>query len=308
MVFHRFQQLPVELRLQIWEHAHDETHLNNGLATDGQRQVCRIIEIQPPPESPFLTSKLATLEDLTIGHVCRESREVLRRCGRLNNSRDYNPTTDVVYVDNFDDWFDLNLSSLRQVRHVALSANLWYETLKIRFPTYTAAFAQLGWPSVEQGTRSNESYFFRHAMLRCPEIESITIALPPLEKDMRHYADYFPLAKRPALLRIVPYSEVQRIRITGPYTYTTWLRGSANAKRRCLGPFIKDVNEFWKKQFDLFVGYDDQRRAVTVQAGVFQYLEGPFKGEMRLSSIYKAGGEMEEEKQAADRDEIDPRV
>lgn len=297
MAFHRFRQLPAELRLQIWECAVDNTVL-----TDGQKRVCRMIGSQYSIET-----ELVTLEDLTIGHVCRESREVFRRCGRLNNSRDYTPATDVVYIDDMCDWTMVNSSSLRQVRHVALPAEICYDMLKIQDPSSTAV-AHLGWPPSEQGDspRQVNSYFFSHMLVSCPEIESITVVLPPLEKDMPHYADYFPQRMRPALLRIVSYSDVQRIRTTGPYTYTTWLRGSSNAKRRCLGPFIKDVNAAWEKEAHLSLAYDDHRRNVTVQAGVLQYLEGPFKGELRWTSIHNAAGQMEEENQTADQDEIVP--
>ncbi|KAI7783391.1 hypothetical protein LA080_011952 [Diaporthe eres] len=305
MVFHRFQQLPAELRLQIWECALDEPSLIDGLLTDGQKPVCRIIATQAGPESPRAPFKLVVLEDITIGHVCRESREVLRRCGRLNNSRDYIPTTDVVYIDYYYDWAKLDGSSLRRVRHIAVSAGFCFDLLKIQDSSPTAV-AQLGWRFLERRTlpRSYNSSFFDHVLVCCPEIESITIVLPPLEKDMPNYADHFPQAMRPALLRIVPYSEIQSIRIAGPHTYTTWLRGSSHAKRRCLGPFFKDVKEVWEKNANLRLDPEDQRRAVIVQAGVLQYLEGPFKGARRLSSIYKATGEMEEDDQPADQDEM----
>ncbi|KAK7707956.1 hypothetical protein SLS64_006778 [Diaporthe eres] len=305
MVFHRFQQLPAELRLQIWECAIGESSLHDGLVTDGQKPVCRIIATQDEPESRRIPFKLVVLEDITIGHVCRESREVLRRCGRLNNSRDYIPTTDVVYIDDYSDWVRLDGSSLRQVRHIALSAEFFFDLLKIQGPS-PSAVAKLGWPYLERrGLPSTyNSYFFDHVRFFCPEIESITIVLPPLEEDMPNYAGHFPQAMRPAFLRIVPYSEVQSIRIAGPHAYTTWLRGSANAKRRCLGPFIKDVKEVWEKTMNLMLHHDDQRRAVIVQAGVLQYLEGPFKGARRLSSIYKTTEETEEENQPADQDEV----
>lgn len=300
MAFHRFQQLPAELRLQIWEFALDES-----LPTDGQKPVCRILAPQAEPESSSAPFKLVVLEDLTIGQVCHESREVLRRCGRLNNHRDYIPTTDVVYIDDYDDWVMLDRDSLSQVRHIALSAEFCYDLLKVRDPSPTAV-AQLGWPFLEGRNlpRTYNSDFFDHALVCCPQIESITIVLPPLEKDMPHYADHFPQAMRPARLKIVPYSQVQNIRIMGPYTYTTWLRGSANAKRRCLGPFIKDVSEVWQKNVNLLLDHQDPRRAVTVQAGVFQYLWGPFKGSWRFSSIYKDAGEIEEETQPADLDDM----
>ncbi|KAG6361816.1 hypothetical protein INS49_010045 [Diaporthe citri] len=301
MVFHRFQQLPAELRLQIWEFAIDESLLIDGLVTDGQKPICRIVAPQAESESPRAPFKLVVPEDLTIGHVCCESREVLRRCGRLNSSRSYIPTTDVVYIDDYNDWVRLGSSSLRQVRHIAISAQFCYDLLEIQGPSPTA-LAQLGWR--RNLPRTYNSDFFEHVLVCCREIESITIVLPPLEEDMPHYADHLPQAMRPAFLRIVPYSEVQRIRIAGPHSYTTWLRGSSNAKRRYLGPFIKDVTEVWEKHLTLLFVPEDQRRAVTVQAGVFQYLEGPFKGAMRLSSIYKDTGEMEEENQPADQDEI----
>lgn len=300
MVFHRFQQLPAELRLQIWECAVDESLLID----DDQKPVCRIIAPQAEAESPSAPSKLIILEDLTIGHICSESREVFRRRRRLNNSRGYIPTTDVVYIEDYYDWATLDSSSLRQVRHIAVSANFCYDLLKIQGPSPTAV-AKLGWPYFERMRlpRTYNSDFFDHALVCCPAIESITIVVPPLEKDMPHYADHFSLPMRPALLRTVPYSEVQSIRIAGPHAYVTWLRGSSNARRRCLGPFIKDVNEVWQKNVNLILDPEDQRRAVIVQAGVFQYLEEPFEGARRLSSIYKDTGEIEEKNQPADQDE-----
>lgn len=163
-----------------------------------------------------------------------------------------------------------------------------------------AAFGHLGCPFLERrsSSRSYKSGFFDHALVCCPELQSITIVLPPLEKDMPHFADRFDRAMRPAFLRTVSYPEIQKIRIAGPYSYTTCLRGSANTKRRCLGPFIKDVNEVWEKYVDRSLDDGDRRRAVTVQAGVFQYVEGPFEGKRRLTSIYKATEEVDEENQA----------
>lgn len=275
MVFRRFQQLPAELRLQIWECAMEESRP----VPDGQKRVCRVIGFQLPPESPIPPpSKLATVEDLTIRHVCLESREFLRRRGRLNKSRDCIPTTDVVYIDNYDFWVALGFGSLRQVRHIALSANFCYEMLKIEDASPTA-FAKLGCHPLPRSRDLSRGYptnyqwdFFIHATGYCPGLESITVVLPPLETDMPHYADHIPSPMLPAVLRVVPYSEIQRIRITGPYTYTTCLRGYTEVKRRFLGPFIKDVNEMWQFYVDCHLGENDQRRNITIQAGVLRYL------------------------------------
>lgn len=300
MAFRRFQKLPAELRLQIWEFALDEP-----LLIDGQKPVCRIVASQAEPDSTSAPFKLVVLQDLTIGQVCCESREVFRRRGPPNNTRGYIPTTDVVYIDRYHDWVRLDSSSLRQVRHIALSADFCFDFLKIQGPSPTA-LARLGWPYMERRNlpRTYNSDFIDHAVFFCPAIESITIVVPPLEKVMPHYADYLPQPMRPAFLGAVPYSEIQRIRIMGPNAYTTWLRGSANAKRRCLGPFIKDVEEVWGKTVHFVVDLEDKRRNVTVQAGVLQFLEGSFKGGRRLTSIYKATEEMEEENQPVDQDEM----
>lgn len=261
MAFHRFQQLPAELRLQIWECAIDESRL----VTDGPKRVCRIIA------APDLPSKLATMEDLTIGYVCHESREVYRRFNKL---REYIPAADVVYVDDYNSWIDLTVSSLRNVRHMALSADFCYDMLKLLDPEPPSP-AILGHPLrvVRGSSRRNwQSDFFNHVIVCCPGLQSIAVVLPPLENHMPHYADYFPQAMRPAVLRIVSYSEIQGIRITGPYTYTTCLRRSSNAKRRYLGPFIKDVNAVWGSNINRYLGENDHRRAIAIEAGVLRYL------------------------------------
>lgn len=275
MVFHRFQQLPAELRLQIWECAMGESRP----VPDGQKRVCRIIGFQLPPESPASSIQASHCgRDLTIRCVCLESREFLRRRGRLNKSRDCIPTTDVVYIDNYDFWVALDFGSLRQVRHIALSANFCYEMLKIEDAS-PAAFAKLGCLPFPRSRDLSTVYLtnfqwdsFTHAMVCCPELESITVVLPPLETDMPHYADHIPQPMLPAVLRVVPYSDIQRIRITGPYTYTTCLRENTDVKRRFLGPFIKDVNEMWQIYGDHHLGENDQRRNIMVQAGVLRYL------------------------------------
>ena len=304
MAFHRFKQLPIELRLQIWECALEESLIANSLPTDEQKPVCRMTSTQSSE------TKLVTLEDLTLGRlgcVCRESRDVLRRCDRLNIARDYIATTDVVYIDDYDEWVAVDRSSLLKVRYIALSAAFCYDMLTIRGPSPTT-FNQLGWPygARKRFSTSTNSGFFSYVLICCPEIESITVVLPPLEKHMRFYADPITPAMRPSFLRVVPYSEIHRIRTGGPYTYTSWLRGSANAKRLFLGPFIKDINDVWGKDVKRQFGDVDHRRAITVQAGVIQYLEGLFKGKRRLSSIYKKAVEMEEEGQPADQAEEIP--
>lgn len=266
MAFHRFQQLPAELRLQIWECAIDESRL----VADGQKRVCRIVAAQASLASPEHPSKLAIMMDFTIGYVCHESREVFRH---VNKFRDYIPAADVVYIDDYNSWIALGIGSLRQIRHIALSAKFCYDMLKIEHASPTA-FAKLGCVSL-QPRSSPTSYhwdFFHHATVCCPDLESITVVLPPLEKDMPNYADHVPQTMRPTVLRIVSYSEISKIRITGPYTYTTCLRGSPHVKRRYLGPFIKDVNAVWENNIDLHLGENDQRRAITIQAGVLQYL------------------------------------
>lgn len=110
-----------------------------------------------------------------------------------------------------------------------------------------------------------------------PELESITIVFPLLERRMPYYAGHSPVVMGPSFLRAVPYSEVQRIKIKGPYTYRPWLRGSVNTKRQFLGQFIKDVNEIWKDEASYMLDGDDARHEVPVQAGVLQYLEGPLR-------------------------------
>ncbi|KAH8776671.1 hypothetical protein F5883DRAFT_699395 [Diaporthe sp. PMI_573] len=303
MVFHRFQQLPVELRLHIWECALDEALLIDGLLTDRQKPVCHMTLPQASPESPDPDTKLATFEDVSLGHVCRESREVLRRCcGRFNKARDYNPSTDVIYMDNFNTFINVPGSLQLEIRHIALPADFCYNMLRIETPTLgpSNVFDQLALP---RGPRLNcrlnsDADFFCFTSACLPKLESITIVLPPLEKSMPYYADHFPAVMRPSFLRIVPYSEVQRIRIRGRHTYTSWLRGSANTKRLLLGPFIKDFNEVWEYEADFELEQDDPRREITVQAGVLQYLEGPFEGRRRLSSIYKEAEEFEESQPA----------
>lgn len=305
MAFHRFQQLPAELRLHIWECALDESLNIDSLLTNKQKPVCCVLGPRSSAESVKLTSTLVAFEDRAIGEVCREAREVLRRCRQLNTSRNYVPASDVVYVDDYRLWGALELSSLGQVRHVALSADFCYDMLKIQEASPTEC-AQLGWyfPAPMTPYRSLNSSFFDHMLMCCPKIESITVVIPPLKNDMPYFADHFPQAMRLAFLRIVPYSEIQNIRIKGPYTYTSWLRGSAHTKRRCLGPFIKDVNEVWQKEICRRPDDDDPRRAVTVQAGILQYLEGPSGGKRRLSSIYKEIGEPDDEEQPADQGEM----
>lgn len=304
MAFHRFQQLPLELRMHIWEYAIDEALLINGLLTDKQKLVCHIIAPEASPEPPDPPTKLVTFEDVSPGHVCRESREVLRRCGRLNKARDYAPSTDVIYIDDYDSLIMVPRSLHLKISHIALPADFCYEILKIQGPS-SGGFDELGWRGRLGWTTDPrpDADFFYCVLLCLPELESITIVLPPLEKSMPYYADHFPVVKRPSFLKIVSYSGIQRIGIRGPNTYTSWLRGSANTKRLFLGPFIKDVDEVWKKEADFHLGDHDHRRAITVQAGVLQYLERPFEGKRRLSSIYKEG-EQSEESQSADLDGV----
>lgn len=302
MAFHRFQQLPAELRLQIWECALDECLNIDSLLTNKQKPVCRVLGRRSSVESVKLPSTLVAFEDRAIGEVCREAREALRRCRQLNTSRDYIPATDVVYVDDYRLWGALERSLLGQVRHVALSADFCYDLMKTQEASPTA-LVKLGYPYTWNAYTHYNASFFDHMLMCCPKIESITVVIPPLENDMPNFADHFPQAMRPAFLRVVPYSEIQKIRIKGPYTYTSWLRGSAHTKRRCLGPFIKDVNEVWQKMIGSSPNGDDPRRAVTVQAGILQYLEGPSGGKRTLSSIYKEMGKPDDEEQPVDQDE-----
>lgn len=262
MAFHRFQQLPAELRLHIWECAINESRL----AGDGPKRVCRIIATLNRP------SKLATMGDLAIGYVCHESREVYRRFNKLGN---YIPAADVVYVDDYNSWIDFKNSLQGKFRHIAVSADFCYDMLKIRDRSPTSP-AFLGYPCRERLSLPTnwQSDFFTYTITWCPKLESIAIVLPPLEGDMPNFADHFPLAMRPAALRIVSPSEIQTIRITGPYAYKTYLRGSSNTERRFLGSFIKDVNEVWERAMYLhqYVRADDHRRTIKIQAGVLQYL------------------------------------
>lgn len=290
MVFHRFQQLPAELRLQVWEYALSEALVMDGLLTDNQKPICHIIAPRRSPGSPLPSIKLVTFQDASLAHVCHESREVLRRCGQFGKARDYNPSTDVLYVDNYYDLLMLPHKLKLKIRHVAFSADICYKMLTAH---------ATGQRRSHQRSLPGENCSYTPLCLA--GIESVTIVLPPLEKSMTYYADQAPVAMRPSFLRTVPYSEVQRIKIKGPYAYKSWLRGSSNAKRRFLGPIIKDVNEIWKCTAKFMFHDDNERQEMTVQAGVLQYLEGPFQGKMRLSPIYK-GAEDLEEGQATDPD------
>ncbi|KAG8169887.1 hypothetical protein KVR01_000632 [Diaporthe batatas] len=302
MVFHRFRQLPAELRLQIWECALNEAHIIDDILTDNQMPICRMIKPRGLPKSPVPRIKLITLEYFSLGHVCHESREVLRQRGRLYKARDYNPSTDVVYVD---DYFALLLmlhQPRSKIRHVAFPADFFYvmlteDVMRRRDSKQVSTLRDTALGRIF--LNNNGDHFYTG--LGLPELESITVVLPPLEKSMPYYADHFPVAMRPSFLRLVPYSEVQRIKIQGPYAYRSWLRGSVNTKRQFLGPFIKDINEIWKVEASFRLNDDDKRQEITVQAGVLQYLEVPLQGKMRLSPIYKEGKGFEET-QAADQD------
>lgn len=210
--------------------------------------------------------------DLAIGYVCHESREVYRRFNKLGN---YIPAADVVYVDDYDSWIDFHKNLQGKFRHIAVSADFCYDMLKIHDPSPTSP-AQLGYPRRERESLPTnwQSNFFNYTIACCPKLQSIAIVLPPLEGDMPNYADHVPLAMRPAALRIVSPSEIQTIRITGPYAYTTYLRGSSYAERRFLGSFIKDVNEVWERAMYIqqYVRADDHLRTIKIQAGVLQYL------------------------------------
>lgn len=262
MEFHRFQELPAELRLQIWECAMNDSPL----AADGPKRLCRIIAILDRP------SKLATMGDLAIGYVCHESREVYRRFNKLRN---YLPAADVVYVDDYNSWIDFRHSLQGKFRHIAVSAYFCYDMLKLHDPSPTSP-AQLGYPRKYRGSLDTnwQSNFFNYTINCCPNLQSITIVLPPLEEDMPNFADHVPLAMRPTALRIVSPSEIQTIRITGPYAYTTYLRGSSYTERQFLGSFIKDVNAVWEWVMCLhrYVRANDHRRNIKIQAGVLQYL------------------------------------
>lgn len=147
MAFHRFQQLPTELRLLVWECAVHETFIDD--LTDGQKPVSRIVEPQPTSECPNPATKLVTLEDLTIAYVCHESREVFRRCGRLSNAYGYTPATDVVYIDDYDHWVALDVSKARQVHHIALSADFCYDS---KSPIYNFDPSDKSPPSVARAS------------------------------------------------------------------------------------------------------------------------------------------------------------
>lgn len=284
MEFHLFQQLPPELRQMIWECALHDTE-----------PVCRIVG---PPywQRHQRLVKLVTYEDLTLRYVNHESWDVLRRFGRLKTTRDYMPETDVLYVGDYDDCRALLTLTAPRIRHIALSSNFCYEVLKIR-GLRRRFFNELGWPHGLWVTFLSmpEAHVFACLLQSCRSLETITAVFPRLQKTMPHFADKFSLMRYPTFLETVPYSETQSILIRGHNSYTTWLRGGNNTLRRCLGPFIKDVNERCQKELERLSGDDDPHRTITVQAGVFQRLEGPSTDERKLSSIHEAKGEMGEE-------------
>jgi hypothetical protein len=304
MAFQKFQKLPVELRLRIWEFAIDEASFIDGLLTDKQKPVCRMITPKKSPEFPDPPPKLVTLEDSSLGYVCRESRDVLRRHGPLTKARDYAPSTDVVYINNHNSITVPNSLHLK-IRHIAIPANFCYEMLKICDAELPDGCDELGWRgSLGWTTRaaSPSSGFFQAALVCLPELESVTVVLPPLGKSMPHYADRFPLSMRPSYLKVISHSEIQRIGIRGPKAYRSRLRGSSMSKRISLGVFVKDIAEVWKKEADFHLDDDDYRREIKVQAGVLQYFERALKGKSKLSSIYEDAVEVEETSTAGQED------
>ncbi|KAL1881206.1 hypothetical protein Daus18300_001057 [Diaporthe australafricana] len=286
MDFHLFQQLPAELRQMIWECAIHEL-----------RPICRVVGPPSWQRDHRPRVRLITYEDFTLRCVNRESRDALRRLGRLSPSRNYEPESDALYVGDYDDCRALVTPAATEIRHIALSSHFCYEVLKIRGLRRRRGFDELGWPHGLWVTFLSmpEAHVFVDALKSCHNLETITVVFPLLEGSMPHFADKSDLERRPSFLQTVPYSETQNIRIRGHHSYTTWLRGGSNTLRRCLGPFIKDVNERCQKDIELLFGDDDPRRAITVHAGVLQHLEGPSADERKLSSIYKVTEEMGEE-------------
>lgn len=252
MAFHQFQQLPVELRLQIWESALDQALFTDEL-TDEQKRVCRMVSPQASPEGPRPPTKLVTFEDCSLAHVCHESRQVLLRCrGRLYNARDCIPSTDVLYIDNLDN-FVMVPSSLRlKIRHIAFPVGLCHKMLLMNLmsphalnPMSDDVLEQLGCPHRLDYNSPDYTIERRFIALVCfPELESITIVVPPLKKGRPCYADHFLTTMRPCSLRIVPYSDIQDIEIRGRDTFTTRFRyRSAEFGPRLLWRSIKDVND-----------------------------------------------------------------
>ncbi|KAJ0119582.1 hypothetical protein J7T55_013785 [Diaporthe amygdali] len=267
MEFHPFQELPIELRQLIWE-----CSLHEHLVIDAPRPVCRIITPGNKFGHPKHPPKLVTHEYYALGHVCRESRDVLHRSGLINSSRGYVPATDVLFIDDYDAWRGLEHTTMRGIYHLALSSEFCYDLLK---KSNHSARRSIAWNS---HFLLQQAPFFLDVLMACPELKSTSVIFPSLEEDMPFFADHFPpLANRPSFLKAVPYSETKNIRIRGPYTYGSWLRGGANTKRKYLGSFIKDVNEVWRQTLNCNQGNNDPRRSIKVQAGVLQCLEEPFK-------------------------------
>lgn len=252
MAFHQFQQLPLELRLQIWEFAVDQALFIDGL-TDEQKRVCRMVTPQAPPEGPGLPTKLITFEDASLAHVCHESRQVLRRGrGRLYNVRDCIPSTDVLYIDNLDSFVMVPPSLRLKVRHIALPVGLCHKMLWMNLmsphalnPMSDDALEQLGCPRRSAYNSRDFHIERRFIALACfPELENITIVVPPLKKGRPCYADHFLTTMRPCSLRVFSYSDIQEIEIRGRDTNTIGFRyKSAGLTPRLLGPFIKVAND-----------------------------------------------------------------
>lgn len=251
MAFHHFQQLPLELRLQIWESALDQALFTDELTHD-QKRVCRMVTHQASPEGSHLPTKLVTFEDASLAHVCHESRQVLLRCRRrLYNVRDCIPSTDVLYIDNLDKLLMVPPSLRLKIRHIALPVRLCHKMLWMNImnphalnPMSDDVLEQLGCPP-RPAYNSPDFYIERRFIaLTCfPELENITIVVPPLKKGRPCYADHFLTTMRPCSLRIVPYSDVQDIEIRGRDTYRTRFICKSFGLTPRLWSFIKDAND-----------------------------------------------------------------
>lgn len=86
----------------------------------------------------------------------------------------------VVYIDDYIPWTALDRSLRLKARRIALSADFYYDMTKIQGSSPNA-FDQLGWSQrARRGFHtSTNSSFFHHALICCPELESLTVILIP---------------------------------------------------------------------------------------------------------------------------------